>query len=312
MSINNKQYALIKFLANKHLNNLDIHIKLFNALIKSAYIYAAPTWMWKKSEILESIQIQYFKRIFHLQINSPAYLIYSELGIRPLKVNLIQATFNFWIKIMSHQKPKIAWLELQFWLKHMENKDNPWLKFFQSLIIPPHLKIISPDLWSIDQINQVRMLTLESLEQNFRNMINKKIEDSWNHPHYNLLGRIEGDSKPYLRLSFPWIVKRLILQLRIDPVNIYFQGTTINLSPTDPCYLCNDYNQTFDHLLLNCKVVLQKIKYPPKLPAKGNQTLLIKILKEPTEPAIWYLFNILKLIKENLNEESHPYHLSLA
>ena len=108
LSINNKQYALIKYLANKNLNNLRIHTKLFNALIKSTFIYAALAWMWKKHETLESIQTQYYKRLFLLQINSPAYLIYTELGIRPTKVNLIQVTFNFWMKLAKNKKNSIC------------------------------------------------------------------------------------------------------------------------------------------------------------------------------------------------------------
>ena len=106
-------------------------------------------------------------------------------------------------------------------------------------------------------------------------MITKKILDTWNHPHYNLMGKIDGDPKPYFRLPLPWEVKRLILQLRIDPNNIYFQGKTLNLSPTDPCYLCNEFNQTFDNMLQNCKVIEQKFKHPPKLLGEGNQTLFL-------------------------------------
>ena len=96
---NTKQHALINNLAHKKLNNLEIHVKLFNTIIRTTYTYATPAWVWKKHELLEPIQNQYFRRIFLLPFNTPAFMLYAELGIKPMKFTLLKATFNFWQKI---------------------------------------------------------------------------------------------------------------------------------------------------------------------------------------------------------------------
>ena len=83
-AINSKQYALILNLGNKKLNNQKIHIKLFNALIRSAYIYATPARAWTNQEKLESIKYQYFRRLL------PTYLhTYSTQNLACIHSNLL-------------------------------------------------------------------------------------------------------------------------------------------------------------------------------------------------------------------------------
>ena len=295
--IANKQTTLINHLASKRMNSLNIHIKLFNSLVRSAYMYAAPAWMWKNPDLIESIQTQYFRRIFLLPFKTPSYIIQAELGLQPMIFTLIKSTFQFWKKLATKKAPYYAWKELKYWLLHPNNKDNPWKLFFQKIKIPPSLTHITMEKWKTEQIELAKEYTITLLSEEQTSNLRIKALHSWYHPHYNSITNISNNPQPYLQQPWPWAIKRLIFQLRTDPNDIYLCSVQIILDSAKPCHLCNQANQTIDHLLLNCCTIQQKFKYPPRLPITNlNHSPLQEILKNPTEQQIWYIRNILKLI----------------
>ena len=73
--------------ANKALP-FDIQIDLFNKMIKPILLYGYEIWGTGNIDILERVQLKFFKLIFNLKNSTPSYMIYGELGITPLYVNI--------------------------------------------------------------------------------------------------------------------------------------------------------------------------------------------------------------------------------
>lgn len=299
--ISHKQNTLIQYMSNKKINNLPIHVNLFNALIRSSYTYATPAWAWSNYEKLESIQYQYFRRLFLLPIRTPAYLLHSELGLYPYKINLINATFNFWIKTLTNKKPPYVWDELSYWLTKQKNPNNPWFNFFQCLQIPNNLKQTPLNRLTQEEINTIRYLTIENEKLTTTTITQAKVFNSWYHNHYQAFGEVVIQPKEYFKMKIPWILTRLTLQIRINPSSIYFKGTQIDLDETAPCHLCNSQNQSWTHLLSACPVIKDKI-FSKRTTSNQNIPLnLNKILTKPEEPFLWSLFKILALIANKLS-----------
>ena len=79
----------------------DIQIDLFNKMIKPILLYGCEIWGTGNIDILERVQLKFFKLIFNLKNTTPSYMIYGELGIRPLYVNIQKRIISFWCKLIE-------------------------------------------------------------------------------------------------------------------------------------------------------------------------------------------------------------------
>ena len=71
----------------------DIQIDLFDKTIKPILLYGCEVWGYGNIDIIERVQLKFFKYIFNLKKSTPSYMIYGELGIMPLSVDI--QTINF-------------------------------------------------------------------------------------------------------------------------------------------------------------------------------------------------------------------------
>ena len=51
-------------------------------------------------DVLERIQLKFYKYIFNLKKSTPSYLIYGELGITPLYIDIQSRMISFWTKLV--------------------------------------------------------------------------------------------------------------------------------------------------------------------------------------------------------------------
>ena len=95
---NKAVFALIKNIRSLSLP-FDIRIDLFNKTIKPILLYRCEIWGFGNIDMLEKIQLNYFKTIFGLKRSTPSYMIYGELGIMPLSIDIQTRTISFWSKL---------------------------------------------------------------------------------------------------------------------------------------------------------------------------------------------------------------------
>lgn len=94
-------FALLKKVKSLSLP-FDIQVDLFNKTIKPILLYGCEIWGVGNIDILERVQLTYFKYIFSLKKSTPSYMIYGELGIMPILVDIQTRTISFWSKLIEN------------------------------------------------------------------------------------------------------------------------------------------------------------------------------------------------------------------
>ena len=99
--------ATISLIYKMKLNSFEIYIKLFNSLVNSIILYAAPVYAIK----LERVQIQYYKRLLNIPFCSPNYAVRLETGIKHISLVVLKFILNWLIRIgkmSSLRYPKVC------------------------------------------------------------------------------------------------------------------------------------------------------------------------------------------------------------
>ena len=76
-------FALLKKSRNLSLP-MDIMLKLFNVLVKPVVLYGAEVWGSEKCDILERLQLRFFKYVLSVNKFTSSMMVYGELGAIPL------------------------------------------------------------------------------------------------------------------------------------------------------------------------------------------------------------------------------------
>ena len=71
-------------------------------MIKPILLYGCELWGVGNVDIIEKVQLKFFKQIFHLKNATPSYMIYGELGVAPLYVEIQKRIVSFWCKLIDN------------------------------------------------------------------------------------------------------------------------------------------------------------------------------------------------------------------
>ena len=82
----------------------DIQIDLFDKLVKPILLYGCEIWGSGNIDILERIQLKFYKSIFNLKTSTPSYMIYGELGITPLYIDAQTRMVSFWSNLIENHE----------------------------------------------------------------------------------------------------------------------------------------------------------------------------------------------------------------
>ena len=98
---NKAVFSLIKITKRLSLP-FDIQIDLFEKTIKPILLYGCEIWGVGNNDVIERVQLNYFKQIFCLKKSTPSYMLYGELGVMPLKVDIHTRIISFWSKLIEN------------------------------------------------------------------------------------------------------------------------------------------------------------------------------------------------------------------
>ena len=75
----------------------DVQIDLFDKIVKPS----TPIWKWGfvNLDILKRVQLRFYKYIFNLKASTPSVMIYGELGILPLRIDIQSRMISFGAKV---------------------------------------------------------------------------------------------------------------------------------------------------------------------------------------------------------------------
>ena len=91
-------FSLIKKARNMHLT-IDLQLELFDKLVKPILLYGCEVWGFGNIEVIERVQLKFLKNILKLKTSTPNYMVYGEVGIMPLKIDIYTRMISYWGKI---------------------------------------------------------------------------------------------------------------------------------------------------------------------------------------------------------------------
>ncbi len=87
---------------------LDCQIELFQTCIEPILLYGCEIWGIYKFDILESFRLKCLKMITKAKASTPAYMIYGELGLLPLKLTIYKRILSYWGKLVTSPDERIS------------------------------------------------------------------------------------------------------------------------------------------------------------------------------------------------------------
>ena len=84
---NKALFSLIKKIRTSDLP-FDLQIDLFNKTITPILLYGCEIWGYGNCDVIERVQLKFYKHILNLKKSTPSYMIYGELGIMPIIVDI--------------------------------------------------------------------------------------------------------------------------------------------------------------------------------------------------------------------------------
>ena len=128
-------FALMKKIRNLDLP-IDIQIDLFNKTIKPILLYGCEIWGIGNVEMLERIQLKFYKQVLNLKKSTPTNMLYGELGVTPLYIDIQTRIVSFWSKLIENTGTKLSSFvyEAIFEMHNLQATVFPWVKYVKHLL----------------------------------------------------------------------------------------------------------------------------------------------------------------------------------
>ena len=82
----------------------DIQIDLFEKCVKPILLYGCEIWGFGNIDVLERVQLKFYKYIFNLKKSTPNYMVYGEIGIQPLSVDIKTRIVSYWARMIDNKE----------------------------------------------------------------------------------------------------------------------------------------------------------------------------------------------------------------
>lgn len=104
---NKALFSLLRKIRNLSLP-YDVQIDLFDKTIKPVLLYGCEVWGYGNCDIIERVHLKFLKIIFNLKKSTPSFMIYGELGITPITVDIQTRFARYWSKLVENHSNKLT------------------------------------------------------------------------------------------------------------------------------------------------------------------------------------------------------------
>lgn len=297
--------AIFDLMVKSKMQSWDARIKVYQSVIISSLAYSVGIWGLRYTEILERIQVSFFKQLLSLAKTTPDYIVRLETNTTKLSHIVLKSALS-WLQNLqtmdSSRLPKLCYLRL----KQLNNIDT---KFNWLLQIKDYFRLLNEEniflrleTGNIKNINKDILLSYEKL------LIREdkiKLSQSTFPCLYNFFS---NNGLFYLKQSMPIFIIRLFAQLRTSGKNYLkfsYRGLIYMIDTNQICTVCNlQKNETLEHLLLKCP--LYKHLRTTLFSQGADINNLVNLLDTATPKLLRsiaiFVINILKLRSFVLNE----------
>ncbi|UYV78012.1 hypothetical protein LAZ67_15003191 [Cordylochernes scorpioides] len=108
--------ATIRLIKKEKINSSKVALNLFDSVIKSILLYAAPVWAWDNTDIIDQLQNTFIKNFLNLPRYIPGYIVRLETGRISLTFTTIKLILKYFIRLQKmedNRLPKLCWNRLK-------------------------------------------------------------------------------------------------------------------------------------------------------------------------------------------------------
>lgn len=260
---NKAVFALLKNIKRLSLP-YDIQIDLFEKTIKPILLYGCEIWGIGNNDIIERVQLNYFKQIFGLKKSTPSYMLYGEIGIMPLEVDIKSRVISFWSKLIKgDQAFKLSAMMYNIILSVADKHKSKilWIEYVKTLLC----SLGFSGIWySQDFINRTWLIKATGMKikdlflQNWRGNLNMTSGSNF----YKIF-KTDCKQSEYLKL-LPTASCKIFMRFRTRNHKLPVEtGRWRSVAITErKCHLCESDVGDEYHYLLTCNhLSTQRRKY---------------------------------------------------
>ena len=96
-------YSLLAKARNLRLP-IDMQIDLFKKLVKPILLYGCEVWGFGNVDVLERVQLKFIKQVLKLKSCTPNYIVYGEVGLYPLYIDIRGRMVSYWGNVNSIER----------------------------------------------------------------------------------------------------------------------------------------------------------------------------------------------------------------
>ena len=270
------------------IKNLKMHKRIFNTKILPVIEYGAEIWGGEAAQKLESLQLQYYKRLFGLHQTTHSQILKGDMGLFSLKLRRSILMLRFWLKIIRCNEDRLVSAAYYQMLSY--DSKRSWPSQIRSLLESVGMAYLwndglgSPDL-PTNLVSQVRFI-LEGQEIQYWQGL---VLNSATLNHYNQVKPSFGE-EIYFKFNLPAMILCRWIQLRANCLPIQSRQMVFDRGIVHPdgryvCPLCRDEDEDLDHFLRKCPVLSDLrenylhgiVLLLPKILQSSNPTTIFRI-----------------------------------
>jgi hypothetical protein len=202
--------------------------------------------------ILEKVQSQFIRRLFHLDCKTPTYALRLETNSCKLELALAGHIINFAIRLLSMDDSRIAKMCFKTLTSYagQESRYN-WSLHLKALLEKTGFEHLWNRAAAPDFIFN-KQLMLDNLKLKLKQA---DMDRAANSEHLNYIANLRDEELIASHLHMGFCKTRILAQLRLNQTQFFWKDATHELQHESKCSFCNmDEAEDLFHFLINYKV----------------------------------------------------------
>ena len=196
-----KAFYLLLRRCKENMLPIDCQIELFTKCIEPILLYGCEVWGYEDSSVIEKFRLHCLKIILHAKNCTPNYMLYGELGLRPLESEIKKRMISFWMKLINNGEGKLSQLMYDLLLfEYNSGIPSQWLKFVNEILEDTGNTYMWKEQRNITKlnINQVKQVIEDQSIQKISDICSRSnkgrnylvLKEKWKmEPYFYLLGQ---------------------------------------------------------------------------------------------------------------------------
>ena len=109
---------------------------LFDKIVVPILLYGCEIWGFSNIQVIERLHLKFCKMLLNLKKSTPNYMVYAELGIKPLIYTIKARMVNYWARIVHYHENRFNCILYHLILSKCNNDhaNFKWLDFIKDIL----------------------------------------------------------------------------------------------------------------------------------------------------------------------------------